>query len=45
MGFTNGFTECGIHDMLFPDEIAEKSWPFLKAMLESMLWTEVDYIK
>lgn len=44
MGFTNGLREYGIHDKLFPDEIAEKSWSFLKAMLESMIWSEVDYI-
>jgi len=44
MGFTNGISEYGIHDMLFPDEIAERSWSFLKAMLESILWGEEDYI-
>jgi 2-phosphoglycerate kinase len=44
MGFTNGLPESGIHHMLFPHEIAEKSWRFLKAMIESMLWEEVDYI-
>lgn len=44
MGFTNGMKASGIHDKLFPDEIAEKSWPFLKAMFESMIWDEVNYI-
>ena len=44
MGFTNGLPEYGIHDLLFPDEIARRSWSFLKAMFESMLWNEVDYI-
>jgi len=44
MGFTNGIPEYGIHDMLFPDDIARKSWSFLKAMIESMLWSEVNYI-
>lgn len=44
MGFTNGLPEYGIHHMLFPDEIAEKSWCFLKAMFESMIFSEVDYI-
>ncbi len=44
MGFTNGIPEYGIHDKLFPDEIAERSWSFLKAMLESMLWCDVNYI-
>ena len=44
MGFTNGISEYGIHDKLFPDEIAERSWSFLKAMLESMLWNDENYI-
>ncbi len=44
MGFTNGIAEYGIHDKLFPDEIAERSWSFLKAMFESMVWDEVNYI-
>lgn len=44
MGFTNGIPEYGIHDKLWPNEIAEKFWPFLKAMLESMIWAETDYI-
>ena len=44
MGFTNGMPEYGIHDKLFPDEIAKKSWSFFKAMCESMLWLEVDYV-
>ncbi|MFT5098615.1 MAG: hypothetical protein ACI9HY_000724 [Planctomycetaceae bacterium] len=44
MGFTNGIPEYGIHDKLWPNEIAEKFWPFLNAMCKNMLWTEVDYI-
>lgn len=44
MGFTNGIPEYGIHDKLWPNEIAEKFWFFLKAMLESMIWSETDYI-
>lgn len=44
MGFTNGIPEYGIHDKLWPNEIAERFWPFLKAMCESMIWTETDYI-
>ncbi len=44
MGFTNGIPAYGIHDLLFPDEIAEKSWSFLKAMFESMIWGGEDYI-
>ncbi|WP_350290111.1 hypothetical protein [uncultured Croceitalea sp.] len=44
MGFTNGIPEYGVHDLLFPDEIAERSWSFIKAMLESMLYSDIDYI-
>jgi len=44
MGFTNGMPEYGIHDKLFPDEIAERAWSFLKAMLESMIYVEADCI-
>ena len=44
MGFTNGIPEYGIHDKLWPNEIAEKMWPFLLAMCESMLWTKVDFV-
>jgi len=44
MGFTNGVPEFGIHDRLFPDEIAKKIWSFLKAMCESVLCSEVDYV-
>ncbi|GAB5409309.1 MAG: hypothetical protein BalsKO_16740 [Balneolaceae bacterium] len=44
MGFTNGIPEYGIHDLLFPDDIAERSWSFFEAMFESMLYSEVDYI-
>ncbi len=44
MGFTNGIPEYGIHDKLFPDEIAERLWGFLKAMLESMIYIKTDCV-
>lgn len=44
MGFTNGIPEYGIHDKLWPNEIAEQFWNYFKAMLESMIWSETDYI-
>jgi hypothetical protein len=44
MGFTNGVPEYGIHDKLWPNEIAVRFWPFLTAMCKNMLWSEVDYI-
>jgi hypothetical protein len=44
MGFTNGVPEYGVHDKLFPDEIARRMWPFLKAMFESMLWVGDDVV-
>ena len=44
MGFTNGIPEYGIHDRLFPNEIADRIWGFLKAMCENMLWSDIDYV-
>lgn len=44
MGFTNGIPEYGIHDKLWPNEIAKRFWNFLKAMCENMIWTKIDYI-
>lgn len=44
MGFTKGIPEYGIHDKLWPNEIAERFWNFLKAMCENMIWTKIDYI-
>ena len=44
MGFTGGMPLYGIHDKLFPDKIATRIWEFLKAMCESMLWADVDYV-
>ncbi len=44
MGFTNGIPEYGIHDKLFPDEIAQRMWSFLKAMLESMMYVDTDCV-
>ena len=38
MGFTNGMPESGIHDKLFPDEIAIRIRFFVEAMFESMIW-------
>ena len=44
MGFTNGIPEYGIHDRLWPDEIAERMWPFYKAMCVNVLWSQTDYV-
>jgi hypothetical protein len=44
MGFTDGIPEYGIHDRLFPNEIADKMWSFLKAMCECMLCSDIDYV-
>ncbi|NDV61948.1 hypothetical protein G0Q06_05750 [Puniceicoccales bacterium CK1056] len=44
MGFTNGIPEYGLHDKLFPDEIAERLWSFLNAICESMIWSGIDYV-
>ncbi|WP_299116522.1 hypothetical protein [uncultured Winogradskyella sp.] len=44
MGFTNGISEYGIHDLLMPDDIAKRLWSFFKAMCESMIWAGDDCI-
>ena len=44
MGFTNGIPEYGLHDKLWPHEIAQKFWSFFSAMLDNMIWAEKDYI-
>ncbi|WP_445385870.1 hypothetical protein ACT6NV_03420 [Robiginitalea sp. IMCC44478] len=44
MGFTNGIPQYGIHDKLMPDEIAKRAWPFLKAMMESMIYVGTDCV-
>ncbi|MBV7268661.1 hypothetical protein [Winogradskyella luteola] len=44
MGFTKGIPEYGIHDLLMPDDIAERFWSFFKAMCESMIWVGDDCI-
>lgn len=44
MGFMNGVPSMGIHDKLWPNEIAEKMWDFLKAMCENMIYNNIDYM-
>jgi hypothetical protein len=44
MGFTNGFPQHGIHDKLMPGEIAVRLWPFLEALCESLLWSDLNYV-
>ncbi|MFT6867956.1 MAG: hypothetical protein ACJA08_002803 [Cyclobacteriaceae bacterium] len=44
MGFTNGIPEYGMHDKLFPGDIARKLWGFLKAMFESMISVDTDCV-
>ena len=44
MGFTNGMPESGIHDELWPDEIATRIWEFLKAVCENMIASDTDYL-
>ena len=44
MGFNDGIPEYGIHHLLWPNEIAEKMWPFLLAMIDSMLVDDMDYV-
>jgi len=44
MGFNDGIPEYGIHHLLWPNEIAEKMWPFLQAMIDSVLVDGMDYV-
>lgn len=44
MGFTHGIPDYGLHHMLFPDEIAERLWPFLKPMCENIMSSEDHFI-
>ena len=44
MGFNDGMPECGIHHLLWPNEIAEKMAPFLLGMIECMLVDGMDYV-
>ena len=44
MGFNEGIPEYGIHHLLWPNEIAEKMWPFLQGMIDSMLVDGMDYV-
>ena len=44
MGFNHGIPEYGIHHLLWPNEIAKKMWPFLEAMIDSMLVDGMDYV-
>lgn len=44
MGFTNGFPKVGIHDKLFPDDIARRLWPFLKALCDNLLYVGDDVV-
>ncbi len=43
MGFTHGLPEYRLHDKLFPDEIAKRMWPFVKAMCENLIFVGKDY--
>ncbi len=44
MGFNDGIPEYGIHHLLWPNEIAERMWPFLLGMIDSMLVNGMDYV-
>jgi hypothetical protein len=44
MGFTNGMPQLGIHDKLFPHEIAERMQTFFESMCDSILWTGEDLV-
>lgn len=44
MGFMHGVPEMEIHDKLWPHEIAEKMWRFLEPFMETIIYSNTDYI-
>lgn len=44
MGFMNGVPEMGIHDKLWPNEIAQKMWRFLEPFMETIIYSQEDYV-
>ena len=44
MGFNDGIPEYGVHHLLWPNEIAEKMWPFVQGMIDCMLIDGMDYV-
>lgn len=44
MGFNDGMPDYGIHHLLWPNEIAEKMWCFLRGMIDCMLVDGMDYV-
>jgi len=43
MGFTGGIPDYGIHDKLFPNQIARRMWKFVKSMCENLIYVGEDY--
>lgn len=44
MAFMHGVKEVGIHDKLWPHEIAEKLWGFLESFIYNLDYNETDFI-
>ncbi len=44
MAFMIGVKDLGIHDKLWPHEIAQKLWGFLEAFIRNLNYNEMDYI-
>ena len=44
MGFMNGVKESGIHDKMWPNEIAKKLWGFLEGCIETLIHQDSDYL-
>lgn len=44
MAFMHGVKEAGIHDKLWPHEIAKKLWGFLESFIYNLSYNEIDYI-
>lgn len=44
MAFMNGVKDSGVHDKLWPHEIAEKLWGFLESFIYTLNYNQMDYI-
>jgi hypothetical protein len=44
IGFMHGVKDSGVHDKMWPDEIAVKLWPFLKTFIISLIHSNMAYV-
>ena len=44
MGFMLGLPETGVHDKLWPSDIAKRIWPFLRGVMETLIHEGTDFV-